>query len=299
MADVNYVQPFEELAIAANGMRFPTLAAGDGPLVVCLHGFPDGPRTWSRLLTALARSGFRAIAPYLRGYVPENSAPDGSYQSWATGGDVLGLIEALGYRNAVVIGHDWGASAAYAAAAMRPHFVSRLVTLAVPYGIALRSALLTDGDQQRRSWYWFFFQHGFAEEAISFRNFAFIDRLWAEWSPGYLLPDEDRSRLKSMLSSPGVLEETLAYYRQLFSPPPVPDDRKDEASRIGGPISVPALYLHGANDGCIGAYLGEGMEELFPKGLRRVVLPEAGHFLHLEQPEQVEKEILTFISDQK
>jgi pimeloyl-ACP methyl ester carboxylesterase len=278
--------------IAANGMTFDSIEAGEGPLVLCLHGFPDNAATWSPLLIRLAQEGFRAVATPMRGYTPNTKAPDGCYQPWATGGDAIALIEALGYQSAHVVGHDWGSSAAYAAAALRPDLVEKLVTLAVPYGPALRNAILADGDQQRRSWYWFFFQLPFAEMAIAHDDYAFVARLWAEWSPGYVLPREDWAALKALFAEPGVLPEVLGYYRQMFTGQP---EWAERAAKAGGPITVPTLYLHGADDGCIGADLGEGMEAHFPAGLRRIVVEGAGHFLHREEPQRVGDEIVAFL----
>lgn len=281
--------------VRANGLEFPILEAGEGPLVLCMHGFPDHARSWTDLIGRLAAAGYRAVAPAMRGYWPGGQAPDGAYQSWATGGDIVALIGALGAKSAAVIGHDWGASAAYAAAKLAPERISRLVTMAVPYGPQVGSAFLLDGDQQRRSWYMFFFQTPFASPAVGLNNFAFIDRLWAEWSPGYSLPDADREALKAMFAQPGVVDQTLGYYRQLFGGPTVKPEWADEAAKIAGPIAVPTLYLHGRNDGCMGVSLLEGMEANFTAGLKKVVVEDAGHFLHLEQPDHVGDEVIAFL----
>ena len=281
--------------IAANGLEFEILEAGAGPLVVCLHGFPDQARSWTGLLQRLAKAGFHAVAPAMRGYAPSGPAPDGCYQSWATGSDAVALIPALGYETAIVIGHDWGASAAYAAATLAPERLDKLVTMSVPYGPQLLGAFLADGDQQRRSWYMFFFQTPFAEAAVALNDFALIDRLWAEWSPGYAMPDADRAALKAMFAQPGVVEHALAYYRQVFSPSAIKPEWSEMAGKASGPISVPALYLHGADDGCLGAYLSDGMETQFTAGFRRVLVENAGHFLHLEQPDVVGEAILDFL----
>ncbi|MDP3852408.1 alpha/beta fold hydrolase [Phenylobacterium sp.] len=281
--------------VRANGLDFPVLEAGDGPLVLCLHGFPDHARSWTDLIERLAKEGYRAVAPAMRGYWPDGRAPDGCYQSWATGGDAVALIEALGSETAVVIGHDWGAAAAYAAANLAPERINKLITMAVPYGPQIRAAFMLDGDQQRRSWYMFFFQTPMAVMAAGANDFAFIDRLWAEWSPGYVLPDADRVALKAMFAHPGVLEETLGYYRQLFGGPEVKPEWAETAAKLGGPISMPALYLHGRNDGCMGVGLLDGMEDQFPAGLRKVVMEDAGHFLQLEQPQRVAEEIIGFL----
>lgn len=280
--------------VHANGLDFPILEVGHGPLVLCLHGFPDHAQSWIPFLDRLAQAGYRAVAPALRGYWVGGAAPDGSYRASATGQDVLALIESLGAEQAVLIGHDFGARAAYAAASLDPERVRKLVGLAVPYGKGLASAFVADGDQQRRSWYMFFFQTRLAELAVQLNDFAFLDRLWREWSPGYVLPAPARSALNESFAQPGVLAQTLAYYRQLFTPPSDAAAQALEAL-ASRPIAVPSLYMHGADDGCISAQLGEGMEAAFTNGLERVVMPGVGHFLHLEQPDAVFEHILRFI----
>ncbi|WP_315802361.1 alpha/beta hydrolase [Bradyrhizobium sp. SZCCHNS3002] len=280
--------------IQANGLDFPILEAGNGPLVLCLHGFPDHARSWCPLLVRLARAGYWAVAPALRGYWVGGAAPDGSYRAAATGQDVLALIESLGAQQAVLVGHDLGARAAYAAASLDGSRIAKLVGLAVPYGKGLATAFFADGDQQRRSWYMFFFQTRLAETAIELNDFAFLHRLWREWSPGYELASSDRSALNETFRQPGVLAQALAYYRQLFTPPSDPAMQALEtlASRS---ISIPSLYLHGADDGCISAHLSEGMDAMFTNGLERVIMPGVGHFLHLEQTDAVLNHILRFL----
>src|SRR5690606_10596075 len=125
---------FRRGEVQANGLRFATLEAGDGPLALCLHGFPDTARSFRHQLPALAAAGFRAVAPWMRGYAPSAVPADGPYQSAALAQDAAALIEALGYDEAVLIGHDWGAVAAHGAAILAPQRVRRLVTIAVPHG---------------------------------------------------------------------------------------------------------------------------------------------------------------------
>src|SRR5947208_12132984 len=100
--------------IRANGLDFAYLEAGEGKLALCLHGFPDSAWTWAGLLPALAKRGYRAVAPWLRGYFPTEVPPDGRYQGAALVGDAIALHDMLrGDKDAVIIGHDWGADAAY------------------------------------------------------------------------------------------------------------------------------------------------------------------------------------------
>src|SRR5580700_6729929 len=137
---------FEHLNLEANGVRFAALAAGppDGPLALCLHGFPDAAPTWRFLLPELAEAGFRAVAPWTRGYAPTSVPGDGSYGIGALIADTGALHQALGGdERAVLIGHDWGAITAYGAAAFEPNRWSRVVTGAVPPTGAIGMKLFT------------------------------------------------------------------------------------------------------------------------------------------------------------
>ncbi|MCC6848459.1 MAG: alpha/beta hydrolase [Deltaproteobacteria bacterium] len=282
--------------VQARGMTFHTLEEGEGPLVLCLHGFPDHPRSFRHQLPVLAAAGYRAVAPAMRGYAPTGAAPDGRYQTAALAEDAVALIAALGYEDAIVFGHDWGALAAYGAALAAPGRVRRLVTAAVPYGAQVAAALMTDYDQQRRSWYMFFFQTPFADLALAHDDYAFLDRLWRDWSPGWRLPAPEMAALKETFRQPGVAAAALGYYRAMFDPA-----RQDPAlealqSRMmSDPIEVPGLVLHGADDGCMGAGLVAGMQAYFPRGLRVEIVPGTGHFLHQEDPARVNALILDFL----
>lgn len=283
-------------SVRAGGLTFQTLEAGNGPLVLCLHGFPDHARSFRHQLPALAGAGYRAVAPFLRGYAPTGPAPDGCYQTAALGLDAIALIEALGYEDAIVFGHDWGALAAYAAALAAPERVRRLVTAAVPYGPQMATAFLTDYAQQKRSWYMFFFQSPFAEMAVAHDDFRFLERLWADWSPGWAWPPEEMTALKETFRQPGVVEAALGYYRAAFDPARQrPDLAALQGRLMASPIEVPGMMLHGADDGCIGRNLVEGMGAFFPRGLRVEIVEGAGHFLHQERPEVVNGLLLDFL----
>src|SRR5580692_7814549 len=121
--------------VEANGVEFAYLEAGpaDGPLALCLHGFPDTAHTWRHLLPALGDAGYHAVAPFLRAYAPTAIPADGQYQTGALARDVNALHQALGGTgDAVVVGHDWGALATYGAVAHQPDRWRRVVTAAVP-----------------------------------------------------------------------------------------------------------------------------------------------------------------------
>ncbi len=282
-------------SVAANGLTFHYLEAGSGPLLLCFHGFPDAPESFLYQLQFFADAGYHVVAPWMRGYHPHTLDPDACYQTAALAQDAISLIAALGYDNAIVYGHDWGTSAAYGAAALAPERVSKLVTAAVPYGNRIMESFLIDPEQQRRSWYMFFFQLPFAEAAVSYHDFAFIERLWRDWSPGWSYSREHLQSVQRMLAQDGVLSAALGYYRNLFNSSLHQKKYADAQDSLGGPIEVPTLYFHGARDGCIGAELTQGMEAHFPQGLEIVELPECGHFVHLESPELFNAKLLEFI----
>ena len=152
----------------------------------------------------------------------------------------------------------------------------------------MTAAFFSSYDQQRRSWYMFFFQTPFADMAVAHDDFAFLERLWRDWSPGWRFPAEEMAALKATFRQPGVASAALGYYRAMFNPA-----LQDPALAVLQnrmmiePIEVPAMMLHGADDGCMGAELVAGMEAYFPRGLRTEVVAGTGHFLHQEDPVRV------------
>ncbi len=283
--------------IATPALTFGALEEGAGPLALCLHGFPDDARTWRHQVPALVGAGHRVVSPFMRGYAPTGRPADGRYDVMALGEDVAALLEALGAEDAVVIGHDWGAVAAYFGALLAAPRIRKIVTLAVPYGPAFFRALREDYAQQRRSWYMMFFQHRLADEALARDDFAMVERLWRDWSPGWTPPAATLEAVRETFRTPGTLDAALGYYRATMGP--VFDDPAQLDAMLQGvrsPIPAPALYLHGADDGCIGRDLVAGMEEYFPAGLRTEIVPGAGHFLHHERPDVVNRAILDFLA---
>lgn len=285
----------ETIEVEANGIRHSALVAGSGPLVLCLHGFPDDARTYRYQVPALVAAGYRVVCPYLRGYAPSEPAPDGNYQTAALAHDAIALIDELGDGSAAVVGHDWGAITAYGVAVLAPHKVRRLATLAVPYGPQLATAFLTNYAQQKRSWYMYFFQLPTAEMSVAHDDLAFIRELWRDWSPGFEDRDGVVDGVVETLSKPGVLDAALGYYRSMWQPERQdPALAADQGRIVADPVTVETLYLHGADDGCLGVELTEGMEAAFPGGLTKEVVDGAGHFLHLEKPDLVTERIVEF-----
>lgn len=271
------------------------LEAGEGPLVLCLHGFPDQPVTFARQLDALANAGFHAVAPYMRGYHPDMLSPDDSYQTAALAREAIELIAGLGYREATVFGHDWGAAVAALSAVLAPETVTALVTAAVPYGNKLGESFITDPAQQRRSWYMFFFQSPLAEMAVAYDELAFIRRLWNDWSPTWDFTDEDIAPVLETLQDPAVLKAALTYYRCALNPDFQKAAHAELQGRAGELIKVPSLHLHGGEDGCIGVDMTAGMGAFFAAEFELEILPDCGHFLHREDPQTVNERLLQFL----
>lgn len=286
-------EEFSTGVVEANGLTFHYLEAGEGPTVLALHGFPDHARSYRHQLTALSEAGYRVVAPYMRGYAPTEIPEGGYFGVPALAQDAIALAEALSDEPVILIGHDWGAAAAYAAAALAPERFSKLITIAVPYGPAFIQSLVTSAEQQRRSWYMYYFQMPFSDQAVALNDFAFIEQLWRDWSPGWDLPMDELASVQATLAKPGVTSAALNYYRHTFNPPSnAPAQAQSAAIQQ---ITVPTLYIHGREDDCIGVELAEGMEAFFDNGLEKVVVDNAGHFVHQERPDEVNRLILEFL----
>jgi pimeloyl-ACP methyl ester carboxylesterase len=289
--------------VRANGLQFGVLEAGSGPLALCLHGFPDSADTWRQLLPVLAGAGFHAVAPFMRGYAPTAVPADGAYHLGALVADAVALHEVLGGdENAVLIGHDWGAEAAYGAAAFAPDRWRRLVTLAIPPA-ALDEVLFNDYEQLKRFFYLFMFRDpaGLAETVVARDDLAFLDQLWRDWSPGFQA-GEHLAQVKQSLRQPANLAAALGYYRAAGGAGLVGQAAgaarrfAAEQQAIGRQAPQPTLYLHGARDGCIDVGLARGSERFLAPSSRMIVIDDAGHFLHLEDPAQVNDHILSWVS---
>src|SRR5664279_1896402 len=190
------LRDMDQHTVNANGVEFAYLGEGpeDGPLALCLHGFPDTPHTWRHLLPRLADAGYHAVAPYLRGYAPTSVPEDGRYDTGTLALDACALHEALGGDgDAVIIGHDWGAMMTYGGAAFQPDRWRIAVTATVPPQRSMGERFFAF-DQLHRSWYIFFFQ--------------------------------------TALAAPESLGAAIGYYRAMFAGPP--DDPEAAAAQAFG-----------------------------------------------------------------
>lgn len=263
----------------------------DGELVLCLHGFPDCARSFRHQIEPLVARGYRVATPSMRGYAPSSLARDRRYDPSSLAADVCALAMRLSSRPVRLVGHDWGAIAAYAAVAVAPHLFSHLCTLAVPH-LRVAAPRFTSAAQLKRSWYIAFFQiRALAVRRVAQADMAFIDRLWSDWSPGFALPPEEMAAIKAAIAPPDHLKAVLSYYRLLSFAALTGESRKLLMART----EIPSLYVHGVDDGCIGVELAEDLEPAYTAGLTTHLLRGAGHFVHQEQPEQFNPILLDFL----
>jgi pimeloyl-ACP methyl ester carboxylesterase len=270
MAELQYM--------TANGVRFAYLEEGAGPLVLLVHGFPDTPHTWDEVRPALANAGFRAVSPFTRGYFPTAVPADRRYDSVTLGRDVLAWIEALGERQAIVVGHDWGASAAYLAAALAPERVRFLVTVAIPHLASLRPS-------PRLLWgarHMILFQRRNAEAKVSANDFAHVDELVRRWSPAWNVPPGETAAVKAAFRHPESLTAALGYYRAISLRPP---------RELRQRVSVPSVVFSGADDGILRLQDYERARGRYAAPHEIVHMP-GGHFLHREHPVRFIGELL-------
>ena len=265
-----------------------------GPLALLLHGFPDTPFTWRHLAPLLVTAGWRVAAPFMRGYAPSGVPDDGSGHIAALVADAVGVHAALqGDDRAVVVGHDWGGCTANALAAHPESPFARVVSMAVPPFASMRrlGTVRVLPRQARNSWYIAFNQvPRLAERHVE----RLVGKLWRDWSPGYD-GTEDVHHVLAALPDRSHRAAAIGYYRSLTRPWSLP---RHYAAWKGAEMQlpvVPVLYLHGADDGALDARLVDGLSERLPPGSEVAVIPGAGHFLHLERPDEVGRKVLDFL----
>lgn len=268
----------------------------DARPVLLLHGFPDDALTWETVAEALAVAGFRAIAPYQRGFGESIVRGEPSGEIAALAADALALADALGLARFDVVGHDWGARAAYAAAVLRPHRVRTVCALANAYGTTTPEQTLSV-EQTRAYWYQWYFATARGARELETNRVAFCRALWRIWSPGWRCDEAEYAATARSFENRDFVAVVLSSYRQRWGFVPGAPAYAAERDRLAAlpPVEVPTLTLLGADDGATLPSSALGKEPLFAAPYRVETLPGCGHFLQREQPAPVAERVIAHL----
>lgn len=298
---VRYPGPWTHRDVHANGIRLHAVEAGpadpDAPLVVFLHGFADLWWTWRHQLTAFAEAGFRAVAVDLRGYGDTDKPPRG-YDGWTLSADIAGLVRALGYTDAVLVGHADGGLVCWATAILHPGSVRAIVVVDSPHPISLRDATLRDRAQRKALLPTFLaYQAPWRPERLLVRDDgAEVERLLrARSGPAWRSSPEfaeAAQKLRSAVRIPGVAHSALEYQRWAFRSQWRPDGRRF-IKAVDVPLTLPILQVHGAQDPYVVPSTVRRCSRFAPGRILKFV-DDAGHYPHQERPDTVTGMLLDF-----
>lgn len=273
----------------------------DGYPCILLHGWPDDARTWDRILPALHGARLRTIVPYLRGFGPtrfRNPATTRNGQLSALGQDVVELSESLGLGRFAVVGHDWGARAAYIASCLAgPERISHCAAISVGWGtqdprqaISLRQA--------QNYWYHWYMALDRGAELVNDHHREFTRYIWSIWNPGWEFGEDEFLRTAVSFDNPDWAAVVLHSYRVRWGLAPTDPSLDDIEARLADnpQIAVPTLVIHGGSDPCNDPPTSEGKEHLFRGPYERVLLPGVGHFPQRQAAPEVAAHLVRFLT---
>lgn len=281
--------------ISANQLSFRAATAGTGKrLILCLHGFPESAISWRYQIPPLAQAGYRVWAPDLRGYAG-TTRPAGmeAYRIESLMDDVTGLLDAAHVQRAVLVGHDWGGVIAWYYAMRHAGRVEALVSVNAPHPACFEREA-RHWRQLRRSWYMGFFQMPWLPEAaLSAGQGHVIGEIFRHMAVHReRMPDDLILLYRRQACEPGALTAMVNYYRAALRGGGAMRQR-----RLGYPsISIPTLVIWGLQDHALVRQNLDGLND-FVTDLMMVKVADAGHFVHEEKPEQVTREMLTWLRD--
>ncbi len=285
------IETWEHRTIQTNGIRMHYVTQGEGPLIVLLHGFPEFWYSWRFQLPCLAEHGYTVVAPDLRGY-NDTEKPRSGYDIATLLADIAGLIAGLGCQDAVIVGHDWGGALAWEFAMHYPHMTQRLIVMNGPHPAALKRELRSV-KQLRKSWYIFYFQLPWLPEYALLRNHAEAvgQMLRGAAVQKDAFPREVTARYQRAMSKPGAMHAALQYYRSVFREGLRPSSFSNAVRRI----TAPTLLIWGEQDVALDIALTTGLEQ-WVEHLRVRRIPDSGHWVQQERPEQVNQMMLEFLA---
>ncbi len=287
--------PWTHKFVQVNGIKMHYVTEGEGPLVVLLHGFPQFWYAWRHTIPELARY-YKVVAPDMRGYGETEKPPHiEDYKSKTLYDDVAGLIHALGYEKAHLVGHDWGGAIALGVALNEPQVIDHLVVLNAPHPAKYVKALKSNFRQMCRSWYVFFFQLPYLPEHLVRRKW-WINHFMRGWSiRKETFSDEDLKQYEQAINIPGAANAIINYYRAAIRA----TLKKRAGESAPRKIDVPTLLIWGEEDKALGKELTYNMDSLFTGPFHIEYIPNCSHWVNEEQPELVNQLILDFLSDAK
>ncbi|MYD43548.1 MAG: alpha/beta hydrolase [Gammaproteobacteria bacterium] len=314
-----------ERDIQSNGLNMHIAEAGEGPLVVLCHGFPESWYSWRHQLRALSDAGYHVVAPDQRGY-GGTDAPEAidAYTVFHLVGDIVGLISALDEKEAVVVGHDWGSPVAWNCALLRPDVFRAVASLSVPMGPRGSAPPLVNMKQLfgDRFFYQLYFQTpGVAEHELQ-NDIPKTMRKMLYGASGAVNrtsmleprdPPPDSAFMLERMPDPGddlpawLTQEDIDFYASQFTKAGFRGglnwyrniDRNWELSGCvqGRQIEQPAFFMTGSRDVVpYTDYALEAMKTVVPNLVDAVVLPDIGHWTQQEAPEAVNEGLIGFLN---
>lgn len=270
-----------------NGIRMHYVQAGDGPLMLCLHGFPEFWYSWRHQIAAF-RAAYTVVAPDLRGY-NETAKPATGYDVLTLLEDVRQLLTSLTDQPAVVLAHDWGGALAWLLASQYPELVERLVVMNIPHPAVFENAVRRNPAQALRSWYMGLFQlPGIPELLFTANDYALVETVFRGAAiRKEAFSDEDIAAYQAALSVPGTLTAALNWYRALPQANSLLRDRDLT-------VRVPTLLVWGTADVALGSELTHGTEQYVPD-LTIHYIANCSHWVQQEQPALVNTAVATFL----
>src|SRR5262245_25655329 len=268
--------------VDANGLSFPVVDTGTGPVVLLLHGFPDSRFLWRNQIGPLVQAGFRVIAPDLRGFgdAPKPTAVQ-DYRLPVIARDIIGILDALGIKQARVVAHDWGAGLAWYLAGANADRVERLVALSVGAGGTSGTNTLA---QREKSWYFLFFQYEGIAEASLMRNDW---RLFRDWTR----EQGDTERQLKDLARSGALTAGLNWYRANVRPQMPPETPSPAPPKIACPV----MGVWSDRDPFLTeAHVSKSFERISGPW-RYEKIEGAGHWMMLDKPAELNRLLLDFL----
>lgn len=289
----NLIPQLNHLTLQTNGITLHAMAAGpeNGPLVILLHGFPEFWYGWRYQIEMLANAGFRVLAPDQRGYnLSDKPKRIRDYNLDQLAADVVGLIEAAGRDKAFLVGHDWGGASAWWAAIKYPARIQRLAILNAPHPKVMRQNIFHNRVQRKKSWYFFLFQIPFLpERRMRKNNWRLGARALQGTSRKGTFSEADLALYREAWSQPGAATGMLNWYRAALRTRPA----RLRSSRV----TMPALIIWGEQDKFLRREMAKQSTDLCDQG-HLVFIEGATHWVQHEEPERVNKLLLTFFKQE-